>query len=118
MSADVLGPAGRGALRPTLVPDLVELAAARSRDPGNRHAGDSPAALVEDSGRRLTWTDLEDEVARVATGLGDAGLVAGQRVLLVLGNRIELVTTYLGILRAQLVAVPVNPARRSRSSPG
>ena len=25
------------------------------------------------------------------------------------GNRIEFVTTYLGILRAQLVAVPVNP---------
>ena len=111
MSADVLGPAGRGALRPTLVPDLVELAAARFRDPGNLTGG-SPAALVEDSGRRLTWTDLEAEVARVATGLGDAGLVAGQRVLLVLGNRIELVTTYLGILRAQLVAVPVNPAAK------
>ena len=36
-------------------------------------------------------------------------MVAGQRVLLVLDNRIELVTTYLGALRAQLVAVPVNP---------
>ena len=66
-------------------------------------------ALVEASGRRLTWADLDREVGRVATGLGDVGMVAGQRVLLVLGNRIELVTTYLGALRAQLVAVPVNP---------
>ena len=36
-------------------------------------------------------------------------MVAGQRVLLAMGNRVELVTTYLGALRAQLVAVPVNP---------
>ena len=30
-------------------------------------------------------------------------------MVLVLGNRIEFVTTYLGVLRARLVAVPVNP---------
>ena len=87
-------------LEPTLVADLVALAAGRD---GARDA------LVEASGRRLTWADLDREVGRVATGLGDVGMVAGQRVLLVLGNRIELVTTYLGALRAQLVAVPVNP---------
>jgi long-chain acyl-CoA synthetase len=86
--------------QPHLVADLVALAAARD---GAR------AALVEASGRRLTWGDLETEVGRVAGGLGRVGLVAGQRVLLVLGNRIELVTTYLAALRAQLVAVPVNP---------
>jgi len=66
-------------------------------------------ALVA-AGSRLTWSELEDEVARVATGLGRAGIVAGQRVLIALGNRPELVTTYLGVLRAQAVAVPVNPA--------
>ena len=64
---------------------------------------------METSGRRLTWADLDSEVDRVATGLGDAGVVAGQRVLLAMGNRVELVTTYLAALRAQLVAVPVNP---------
>ena len=71
-------------------------------------------AVVESAGRSVTWAELEDEVARVATGLGAAGLVAGQRVLLAMGNRIEFVTTYLGVLRAQVVAVPVNP----RSTPG
>ena len=71
-------------------------------------------ALVESGGRTLTWLMLEDEVARIATGLGAHGIRAGQRVMVVVGNRIEFVTTYLGVLRAQVVAVPVNP----RSTPG
>ena len=66
-------------------------------------------AVVESGGRSVTWAELEEEVARIATGLGAAGLVAGQRAMIALGNRIEFVTTYLGILRAQVVAVPVNP---------
>ena len=74
-------------------------------------AGESPdhLAVVEAGGRSLTWAQLEDEVARIATGLGAAGVVGGHRVLLALGNRLEFVTTYLGTLRAQAVAVPVNP---------
>jgi len=66
-------------------------------------------ALAESTGRSLTWRALEDEVSRVSTGLGDVGVVAGHRVMVVLGNRIEFVTTYLGVLRAQAVAVPANP---------
>ena len=100
MSLDSVPAASAGRLEPTLVADLVALSAARD---GGRDA------LVETSGRRLTWADLDSEVDRVATGLGDAGVVAGQRVLLAMGNRVELVTTYLAALRAQLVAVPVNP---------
>jgi long-chain acyl-CoA synthetase len=89
---------------PLKVADLVATAAARD---GSR------TALLEASGRSLTWAELDLEVGRVATGLGRAGMVAGQRVLLLLGNRIELVTTYLGALRAQLVAVPVNPRAKA-----
>lgn len=70
-------------------------------------------AVVEASGRSVTWRQLEDEVARIATGLGAAGLVAGQRVMLAMGNRIEFVAAYLGVLRAQVVAVPVNPRATS-----
>ena len=67
-------------------------------------------ALVEaDSGRRVTWAQLDAEVDRVANGLNAAGLVAGYRVLLSLGNRVEFVTCYLAALRARLVVVPVNP---------
>ncbi|MDN4159760.1 class I adenylate-forming enzyme family protein [Nocardioides abyssi] len=90
--------------RPADLADLVAVA-----------AQENPAklALVEAGGRSATWAGLEDEVGRVATGLGAAGVVAGTRVLMVLGNRLEFVTTYLGVLRAQAVAVPVNP----RSTP-
>lgn len=77
-----------------------------------RAAAEQPhgmAVMEASGGRRVTWGELDDEVSRVATGFGEAGAVAGYRVLLVLGNRIEFITGYLGALRAQLVAVPVNP---------
>ncbi|MFC4783126.1 class I adenylate-forming enzyme family protein [Nocardioides sp. MAHUQ-72] len=86
------------------VADLVAAAAAES--PGK-------LAMVEAGGRSLTWEALDDEVDRVAGGLGEAGIVAGYRVMLVLGNRLEFVTAYLGVLRAQVVAVPVNPRATS-----
>jgi long-chain acyl-CoA synthetase len=73
-------------------------------------AGGDRVALVEAStGRRTTWAELDAEVDRVAQGLNAWGLVAGYRVVLALANRTEFVTLYLGVLRAGLVAVPVNP---------
>jgi long-chain acyl-CoA synthetase len=75
-----------------------------------RAAAERPEAVALVAGdRRVTWGELEDQVARVATGIGGAGVVAGQRVLVALGNRVEFVTTYFGALRAQAVCVPVNP---------
>jgi long-chain acyl-CoA synthetase len=75
-------------------------------------AAESPAdvALVEaGSGRTTTWAELEDAVSRVAGGLGEMGLVAGNRVVISTANRPEFVTAYLAVLRAHLVAVPMNP---------
>ncbi|WP_109509816.1 class I adenylate-forming enzyme family protein [Nocardioides speluncae] len=66
-------------------------------------------ALAETGGRELTWRELDEEVRRVATGLRAAGVIAGYRVLIAVGNRVEFVTTYLGTQRARVVAVPVNP---------
>ena len=88
--------------------DISALVAEAAADVPDRQA------LVESGGRTLTWAGLEDEVGRIATGLGARGIRAGQRVMIVVGNRIEFVTAYLGVLRAQVVAVPVNP----RSAPG
>ncbi|GAA1477931.1 long-chain fatty acid--CoA ligase [Nocardioides aestuarii] len=88
---------------PEPLPDLAGLLSGAATECPDR------VALVVEDGRTFTWRELDDEVARVATGLGEAGVVAGQRVMLVLGNRVELVTSYLGVLRAQAVAVPVNP---------
>jgi long-chain acyl-CoA synthetase len=70
-------------------------------------------AIVESDGRRVTWGELDHEVGRLATGLGAAGIVAGHRVMVVLGNRIEFVASYLGVLRTQAVAVPVNPTSQA-----
>jgi long-chain acyl-CoA synthetase len=81
-----------------------------------RAARENPAklAVVEAGGRSVTWAELDDEVGRVATGLGAAGVLAGHRVVLASSNRIEFVTTYLGLLRAQAIAVPVNPRSSAR----
>lgn len=86
--------------RPLGIADLLTAAAAESPD---------RFALVEAAGRSLTWSGLEEEVARVATGLGQAGVVAGHRVAIAVGNRLEFVTAYLAALRVQAVAVPLNP---------
>src|SRR3954469_9050460 len=83
--------------------DVAELVASAAAE------GPARVAVVEAGGRSLTWAELEDEVGRIATGLAAVGIVGGHRVLLAVGNRIEFVTTYLGVLRAQSVAVPVNP---------
>lgn len=83
------------------VADLLTTAAAA--EPGR-------IALSEaTTGRTVTWAQLDDLVDRVAQGLSAAGLVAGYRVVIAMTNRIEFVATYLGALRARLVAVPVNP---------
>jgi long-chain acyl-CoA synthetase len=81
--------------------ELLTLAAEESPD---------RVALVEaGTGRRVTWRQLDQESGRVARGLNAAGLVAGYRVMIALVNRAEFVSSYLGALRAGLVAVPVNP---------
>lgn len=88
------------------VRDVAELVTSAASEHPDR------LAVVEAGGRSMTWAQLEDEVGRVATGLGAAGVLGGHRVMLVLGNRIEFVASYLGVLRAQAVAVPVNPGSR------
>ncbi len=90
------------------VPDVAALVGTAAVEAADR------LAVVEAGGRGMTWAELDAEVTRVASGLGAAGIVAGHRVMLAVGNRLEFVTTYLGVLRAQAVAVPVNPG----STPG
>ena len=99
--------------RAHVCPDVAALRGTAAAEAGDR------LAVVEAGGRGMTWAELDVEVSRVASGLGAAGIVAGHRVMLALGNRLEFVTAYLGVLRAQAVAVPVNPPRPPpASSPG
>lgn len=59
--------------------------------------------------RELSWSDVDSAADAVARALTGRGLVAGQRVALVMANRADLPIAYFGILRGGMVAVPMNP---------
>jgi O-succinylbenzoic acid--CoA ligase len=56
---------------------------------------------------RLSYRDLHTDIERVAAALHRAGLGAGERVGVVLGNRPEFVIATLAALRLGAVAVPI-----------
>ena len=82
----------------TTLADLIRL--------HGRWRGDRPALIVGD--RRLSWRDFERDTARVANGLAALGLRAGDRVVLLMDNSLEMALTLFGILRQGCVAVPLN----------
>jgi long-chain acyl-CoA synthetase len=92
-------PTSSSATPPRNLADLVSTAAG---------FGDKPALLCDD--RVITWRELDADVDRVAAALVSLGLAEGDRVALLLPNTPELVAGYFGILRAGLVAVPLNPS--------
>lgn len=74
-----------------------------------RSAESAPGKTALVAGERvLTWSDLDRAVDRLATGLVEHGLTTGDRVGLLLPNDVEFVTSYFAILRAGLVAMPLN----------
>lgn len=62
----------------------------------------------------LTYAQLNDASARVATLLQAKGVQAGDRVALVLPNIAHFPVAYYGILRAGGVVVPMNPLFKAR----
>ena len=66
---------------------------------------DAEALVVGDL--RLSYAALDERANRTAAGLGERGVVAGDRVGMLLGNRAEFVTTLLAILRLGAIAVPM-----------
>jgi acyl-CoA synthetase (AMP-forming)/AMP-acid ligase II len=58
--------------------------------------------------QRLTWSELDRRVSRVAAGLRKRGIAAGDRVALLLANRSEYVTALFAIARLGAIAVPLN----------
>ncbi|MDO0916785.1 type I polyketide synthase [Streptomyces sp. DT2A-34] len=59
--------------------------------------------------RAVTYTELERRTARLGGHLVALGLPRGARVAILLGNRVEMVESYLAVNRAGGVGVPVNP---------
>lgn len=85
---------------PRNVSELVSRAAAR-------HA-DKPALVA--GARTVTWGEFESLVAAIGGGLVARGLAPGERVGLLLPNGVEFAAAYFGVLRAGLVALPLNTA--------
>jgi long-chain acyl-CoA synthetase len=71
---------------------------------------DAVAFIDAPSGREITWATLDAAVDAMAHGLRRHGLVAGDRVAVLLGNRIEFVATYFSTLRAGMISLPLNTA--------
>ena len=79
--------------------DLID----RSRDPGE-------IALIDlgDNAREYSHGELDRDANAVARGLRARGLAMGDRVAILSANRAVFLTAYFGVMRAGMIAVPVN----------
>ncbi|HEY8480486.1 MAG TPA: class I adenylate-forming enzyme family protein [Spirillospora sp.] len=65
-------------------------------------------ALIEDH-RRLTWSELDAEVNRLANALRARGYREQERVAVVLTNGCDIPITYFALWKCNLVSVAINP---------
>ena len=73
---------------------------------------DSPAVRL--GGAELTYAELDDRSARLATLLRDRGMEQGDRVGVMLPNVLEFPIAYYGVLRAGGIVVPMNVLLKRR----
>jgi long-chain acyl-CoA synthetase len=73
---------------------------------------DSPAIRLGDV--ELTYAELDERSARMATVLRERGLQPGDRVGVMLPNVLEFPIAYYGVLRAGAVVVPMNVLLKRR----
>ena len=72
-----------------------------------RHATARPAAIaLVDGRRRLSWADLMSWVDGVGADLRGRGLKGGERVCLLLSNRVEAIVAFLACAREGLACNP------------
>lgn len=93
---------------PPLPPPLPLVLAERARALGER-----PLAIFDD--RSLTFAGLRDASRRLAAGLARAGLRRGDTLLLMIGNRPEILACLFAAAELGVLAVPVNVALKGES---
>ncbi|MFD8317313.1 SDR family NAD(P)-dependent oxidoreductase [Kitasatospora purpeofusca] len=89
-------------LRTELIRPLPELLAEHARDSSDKTA-------FRDAVRGVTYAELHARTGRLAGHLADLRLQPGDRAAILLGNSVEVVESYFGILRAGAIGVPLNP---------
>ncbi len=78
---------------------------------------DAIALIEAETGARISYSALDSQVSATAAALLKSGLIpsrTGDRVAMLMGNSIEFVVSYFGIVRAGLVPIPLNPGYTSR----
>ncbi len=81
-------------------------------DDSAARAPESPAVRLGEV--ELTYAELDDRSARLATLLREKGLRPGDRVGVMLPNVLEFPVSYYGVLRAGCVVVPMNVLLKRR----
>src|SRR6187549_3614035 len=65
---------------------------------------------VESWDGKLTWAELMARANQVGAGLAALGLKPGDRAGVLMGNSLSVVEVLIGLMRAGIVAVPLNPS--------
>jgi len=72
-------------------------------------AGKHPdKTAVRFEGQSITYRDLNSRCNQLANGLKDLGLAAGDRCMVMMPNRIQVITIYYALAKLGAVIVPVN----------
>lgn len=83
---------------PLLLPDILRMNASYLKR--------KPAFV--DGDRVVSWADFGDGTARIGNALLGSGLEHGDRVVVLMKNSYEMAEAMFGVIRAGLVAVPLN----------
>src|ERR1044072_5118080 len=77
-----------------------------------KRSPDAPAIRLGES--ELSYAELDDRSARLATLLGEQGFKPGDRIGVMLPNVLEFPIAYYGVLRAGGIVVPMNVLLKRR----
>ncbi len=79
-------------------------------------ARETPEAVYAIDGEtEITFRSLIERVNRLANGLNDLGIIAGQRVAVVFGNHSDHIVTFFALAKLGAIWVPVNTKLRGPS---